>query len=286
MKAKTEDKGSENQTSLETQRKIWENLFFPAGYVLQEDRAFDTIIFFVIKGNLTVTFDEKEYHNICSKEMFLVPLDSPYRIQTLTQMHMMACWFSVESLYSGQKLIDELIPLCDTKQNDFSKFAIKEEVMRFLMLLSDSIRDGLDSPYFFEIKKNELNLLFSIYYTKEELARFLRDIISENAQFKKFVMDSYLSVRNVQELAELANYSTSGFIKKFQKSFRESPYQWIQKQKAKQILIEINRGVKSLQEIANEYKFSSYQHFAGFCKVQLGYPPTKIYGKNVFKKDI
>jgi AraC-like DNA-binding protein len=54
----------------------------------------------------------------------------------------------------------------------------------------------------------------------------------------------------------------------------------MQKQKAKQILIEINKGMKSLQEIANEFKFSSYQHFSGFCKAQLGAPPTAISGKN------
>jgi AraC-like DNA-binding protein len=58
----------------------------------------------------------------------------------------------------------------------------------------------------------------------------------------------------------------------------------MQKQKAAKILIEINRGVKSLQEIANEYKFSSYQHFSAFCKLMFGFPPTEIYRKSLEMK--
>lgn len=96
-------------------------------------------------------------------------------------------------------------------------------------------------------------------------------------------MDNYLKVNNVQELAAMANYSTSGFIKKFQKYFDDSPYHWIQKQKAKQIYMEISRKVKSLQEIATEYNFSSYQHFASFCKIHFGLPPTEISDKYIMK---
>jgi AraC-like DNA-binding protein len=53
----------------------------------------------------------------------------------------------------------------------------------------------------------------------------------------------------------------------------------MQRQKAKLILNDINEGAKSLQEIATEYKFSSYQHFANFCKIQFGFPPSELVNK-------
>jgi AraC-like DNA-binding protein len=288
MRANTENTNQEDWASQNKQPKVWENLFFPKEHVLRENKVSDALIFFVIKGNITISFNENKYYNIHSKEMFLIPAGCSYCIKTLVPVHTMICRFSIDSLYSEQKLIDRLIPFCDDNMRSdcFSKLAINKQIMRFLTLLDDTIKDGLNSSYFFDIKKNELNQLLFVYYTRKELARFLHSIISGNIQFKKFVLDNYLSVKNVRELAELANYSTSGFIKKFQKNFNESPYGWMQKQKAKQILTEINKGTKSLQEIANEYKFSSYQHFAGFCKIQLGFPPTKIYGKDIFGKDI
>jgi AraC-like DNA-binding protein len=96
----------------------------------------------------------------------------------------------------------------------------------------------------------------------------------------KIVMNNYYNAKNVKDLAKYANYSTSGFIKKFQKCFNDSPYEWMQKQKAKKISVEIIRGIKSLQEIASEYNFSSYQHFSVFCKAQLGSTPTEILAKS------
>jgi AraC-like DNA-binding protein len=137
--------------------------------------------------------------------------------------------------------------------------------------------------YFFELKRQEFFYLLFNYYQKQDLARFLHCILSKDIQFEKFVMTNYSNAKNVQELAKSANYSASGFIKKFQKCFNDSPYKWMQKQKAKQISIEINRGQKSLQEIASEYKFSSYQHFSVFCKTQLGSPPKEILSKKIEK---
>ncbi|MDR1372796.1 MAG: helix-turn-helix domain-containing protein [Dysgonamonadaceae bacterium] len=86
------------------------------------------------------------------------------------------------------------------------------------------------------------------------------------------------------ELASLSNSSQSGFIKKFRSTFDESPYRWMQKQKAKLILNDMNKGQKSLQEIAIEYNFSSYQHFAKFCHRFFKMSPTAICGKSHYKK--
>ncbi|MDR2868431.1 MAG: helix-turn-helix domain-containing protein [Bacteroidales bacterium] len=68
-------------------------------------------------------------------------------------------------------------------------------------------------------------------------------------------------------------------MKKFNNNFGESPYQWIQKQKAKQIYIDIINKKKSLKEITSDYNFSSYQHFVKFCKEYLGFPPTANFEK-------
>ena len=74
----------------------------------------------------------------------------------------------------------------------------------------------------------------------------------------------------------MANYSTSGFIKKFTRSFNESPYKWISHYKANRILYEINAERKPLKEIYTAYKFSSMPHFISFCKKQYGLTPGKI----------
>ncbi|GHV70971.1 transcriptional regulator [Bacteroidia bacterium] len=279
-----ENRFSENLPPQPKFQNVWESFYFPKHYHIEKKNHPEAIIYCVIKGHIDILINDLEKYAIYPKEMFIIPDNFSCEIKVLEPAYMMTCRIPIESLFSEQAIINELFPQNDDFQDGITKLPVKKTILHYLSLLSTCIKDGLNSDYFFELKRHEFFLLLLTYYKKEDLARFLYSIFSKNIQFKKNVMDNYRSVKNVQELAALANYSTSGFIKKFQKYFNESPYQWMQKQKAQQILKELRQGVKSLQEIANEYKFSSYQHFAGFCKTQLGFPPTEILKKNRIKK--
>jgi AraC-like DNA-binding protein len=259
--------------------KLWQFYLFLKGFAWQIDRWQGTFVFFVTKGSLKISINDLETYVVNSKEMFLVQEDSSYTIEVLRHSQITTCQFHTEALLSEQKLIDELVPLCINQKQEFIKLPINGAILSYLTLLQLYVKDDIVSDCFFDLKRQELLTLLFAYYSKVELARFLQSIVSENIQFKEFIINNYRNVKNVSELAALANYSTSGFIKRFQKCFNDSPYGWMQKQRAKQILIEIKQGVKSLQEIAVEYRFSSYQHFSNFCKKQFGFPPTKIiYG--------
>jgi AraC-like DNA-binding protein len=246
------------------------------GFSWKIDKWEGIFIVFIVKGCVKVLINDLETYIVNSKEMFLIEEDRFYHIEVMRQSQVMTCLFHPEIFLSEQALINELVPLCNKDEEIFPRLPIKEAIFSYLTLLQTYMRDNVGSAYFYELKKQELFILLCSYYSKKELAQFLYFIVSENVQFKEFVMNNYRKVKNVQELASLANYSTSGFIKRFQRCFNDSPYGWMQKQRAKQIQIEIKQGVKSLQEIAVEYKFSSYQHVSNFCKIQLGCPPTKI----------
>jgi AraC-like DNA-binding protein len=277
----TTDKNLSSQISQTKVQGIWDNISLFKKISWTIDNLPEPVIFFLIEGSVRLTVNYRNVSTINQHEMFLLPDAAHCKMEALEQSHIMLCSLSVEFLLSG-KILSEELPLEDTGQQEIiKKLPIPETILQFLLLLRKCIKEGLDSYYFFDLKRNELNLLLFAYYEEKELTQFLQSVLSKDTQFKRFVLNNYLLVKNVQELAALANYSTSGFIKKFQKIFDESPYKWMQKQKAAKILVEINRGVKSLQEIANEYKFSSYQHFSGFCKATFGIPPTEIYRKSL-----
>jgi AraC-like DNA-binding protein len=258
-------------------QRVWENSILPQGYHIEKQLSCDPMIFFVITGSVRFKINNGEAHSIFPHEMFMAQIDDSYEVTMLEPTHLIICHVPFESWYAGQKWIERLAPAENNSSDIFYKLPVKKTLTRFLALVDVYIKDGIHSPQFFENVRHELFYLLFHYYLKPELAQFLQCILSKDIQFKKFVVSNYLKAGNVEELAKLANYSTSGFIKKFQKCFNDSPYKWIQRQKAKQISIDIYNGVKSLQEIANEYKFSSYQHFSVFCKTQLGAPPSTIY---------
>jgi AraC-like DNA-binding protein len=273
-----EDQKNTNCKRRNSDENLWKSFYLVKDSQQKIDKVSSGVmVVFVIKGNIKVTFDDLESYVVSSKEMFVVQENSSCNMEISKQTHIMTCLLHVETFLSEQALIDELIPLGSTHHELFNKLPINKIIDRYLALLQGCIEDNLLSNSFFDLKRKEFLLLLFAYYPKSDLAQFLQFATYENLQFKEFVMKNFNKVKNVNELAALANYSASGFIKKFQRCFHEPPYEWIQKQRAKQILIEIKNGVKSLQEIAVENKFSSYQHFSIFCKKQFGFPPSEIH---------
>jgi AraC-like DNA-binding protein len=278
----SQDKSLPKNSTLESKFQcIWKNSYFPKNFSLEKEVSSEVTILFVLEGKMSLLTDKGKTEIIGSKEMFMIPGERVYDVKTLKPAHVISCSFHIESLHLERPLIDNLVSWKKDVQENFTKLPVNKMIESFLVLLEQNIKDGLDSPSFWDIKKQELFFLLFFYYSKPNLAKFLYYIICEDIQFKEFILNNYQRVKNVQELADLANYSTSGFIKRFQRYFDESPYRWMQKQRANRILNDVTQGVKSLQEIATEYNFSSYQHFANFCKVQFGFPPTKIAGKSV-----
>jgi len=267
------------------QQWIWESLNLPKGYQIGGQLGNDPLIFFVITGGVYFKINDIETHTVLPQEMFLAESDISYEIIMKEQAHLIICHTPMEAWYKEQKWVERLISKDTSVSENFSKLPIKKMIVRYLFLLDLYLKEGTHSRDFFELKRQELFFLLFHYYSKDDLAQFLQSILSKDIQFKNLVVNNFLHAKNVQQLAKLANYSTSGFIKKFQKCFNDSPYKWMQKQKAKQISVDICRGIKSLQEIANEYNFSSYQHFSVFCKIQLGASPTAILEEYKIKSD-
>jgi len=265
-----------NQSETSKYQGVWESLTFQKGYCLESQSSYNPMIFFVITGSLSIEINNDITYPVASNEMFMTPGDHSFGITMLEQTHLIICHVTMDAWFVEQRWIDQLVNYNKNIPKDFYKLPVKIIIIRYLSLLDTYLREAISPPYFFELKRQELFFLLFYYYPEDDLAQFLQTLLSYDIQFKKFVISNRFNARNVRELARLANYSTSGFIKKFQKCFSDSPYKWMQKQKAKQISSEINRGVKSLQEIANEYKFSSFQHFSVFCKTHLGSPPTEI----------
>jgi AraC-like DNA-binding protein len=266
---------AKNNTKIQT---VWENISLLGKACWINEKLSEPLIFFLMEGDVRLTVKDTDVYTVGKGEMVLLPEAVSCKIEALKQSSLMKCSLSIESLMVKDKLLEELSLENTNQEGTLKKLPVSKTIWQFLLLLRKCMKEGIESYYFFDLKRSELILFLLVYYERGELVQFLRPVLSKDIQFRHFVSSNCLRVKNVRELAALANYSTSGFIKKFQKVFDESPYQWMQKQKAAKILVDMNKGVKSLQEIANEYKFSSYQHFSVFCKAMFGLPPTDIYG--------
>lgn len=212
-------------------------------------------------------------HEVC-----LISVAPPYHVETQEETLLLMCMFHLDIFPFDREMLGSLLPFYHKEEKDCVALKANTIIQSFARLMDEYIQNGLKSDLLFDVKRQEFFLLFFATYPRQELASFFYPLIGDGVHFKEFVISNHTKAKNVQQLAQMANYSTSGFIKKFMKYFNESPYQWMIRQKAKVILDDICSSQTPLKEIAFKYNFSSYQHFMEFCKMQFGVTPSQLQG--------
>lgn len=142
------------------------------------------------------------------------------------------------------------------------------------------LNEGLKCFNYLEIKSQEFMFILRAFYTRSVLAKFFRPLITTDTGFSDFILKNYRSIKTVEELARMSNYSRSGFKAHFRKTFGTSASNWLREKKARNVYHELNASSKTLQEISDEYNFSSVSHMSIFCKEYFGMPPGKIRRDN------
>jgi AraC-like DNA-binding protein len=265
--------------------QIWNRHRFDSDCSLVVPENIEPLIVFVLAGSISLEAPNEGAITVKSGETVLLSPCGGIRFETVASTIAIFCRFSAEILYARQEAVSEMTKFVDRDSSFLKKLTLTKTIQRYLLLLNQYIDDGLLSEHLSEMKRSELLILLLAYYEKPALAQYFRYFLTGDVNFIKFIVDNHIRANNVIELAEIANYSVSGFIKKFRKAFGQPPYQWLQQQKARRILEELSRGEKSLQVIAAEFNFSSYQHFATFCQRKFKLPPSGLNNGKISKKN-
>jgi AraC-like DNA-binding protein len=249
---------------------------------IKEKTLSESKIMLVMKGEFRISYERHIDKKVKEGKMLLLPSSSKYIARAEEDASVFIFRLRDKIDLCDRIGLEQLFHKFKEPENSFNLLDIKDEVSYFLKGLEACLSDGLRCRYYFELKMKEFFFLIRAYYTTEELARFFYPLLSNDTSFSEFVYNNYSKVKTVQELASLSNYSHSGFIKRFKKTFGVPAYQWIKQQKASRILHEINCTDKTLKEICDEHDFSSLSQFNDFCKSNFGYPPSYIRKNKAF----
>ena len=256
-----------------------------AGDIIERD-LIDTEIVFVIDGHFTLSYGKCFDLNITKGKILFFPPGCHVKADLLEDTHIIVCRIR------GILQLCDCLPL-EKLYHEYGKsekdcchmLNINERIYDYIEHFVLCVEDGLRCSYYFKTKMKELFFLLRAYYTKEELARFFAPLMSKNSQFMNLMYKNYRKVKNVQELANLSMYSTSGFKKQFNKVFGTSASEWLSDQKAALIFQELNNSTMSIKEIADKYDFSSVSSFSTFCMNKFGMSPGKIRKKPTNEPD-
>jgi len=241
-------------------------------------------IIFVINGELTFSYGA--YVNVYAKTMNAIvhPANLNCKISANNETNLLIMQLNVNMSFcdhfSFEMLMQESLGKghSGVKSLNIHIMEANKSVEHYLLGLVNCLADGLKCTYLLEMKIKEALFLFRAYYSKDELRAFFSPILNNDLMFSLKVHSFYNINKfiTVNQLANLMNYSLSGFEKKFRKVFAMSAYQWIQNKMAQSIYHDINCGTKTFSELAYEYNFSSPAHFNTFCKRKFNASPGSI----------
>lgn len=241
----------------------------------------ESSLLFLLSGKLKLSYHEKLNQVIKSGSMLVFPAGSSLLVQFAEDASLIVCPFNLENYFPEQYIV-ELFQLIEHKITE-PIVEIRGHMPEFLQLTATFLSEKTScNELYTNLKKGLFNLL-SMYYSKDELASLFVPVIGKDVVFKDFVLKNCLKVETVEQLASLANYSTSGFEKKFRKCFNEPPYQWILQYKAKRILQDIQISHIPFKELAEQYGFSSSSYFYTFCKKHFSRSPREIRKEGKFQ---
>lgn len=247
----------------------------PAGFVIERDLV-DTEMVFVLAGRFDLSYGKLIREPIHKGKIMLFPPGSQVRAEVYEDVHLIICRLRDVAQLCECMSLERLYEEVGEVPEGFYMLDIHERISGFVDLFVQCVDDGLRCTYYFATKMKELFFLLRAYYTKAELAGFFLPLLGKDARFMNLMYKNYRQVKSVQELADLSNYSLSGFKKQFQRVFGTSPSEWMANQKAARIFQQLNNSPMSIKELADLYDFSSVSAFSTFCQQKFGMPPGKI----------
>ena len=247
----------------------------PKGFVI-ERTLIDTEIVFLISGRFKLSYDKVMKEEIPQGKIMLFPPGSHVVAEVIEDVHFIIC------------RVRDVVQLCECMSLErlhkevgeipkgFHLLDINDRISKFVELFVECVEDGLKCTYYFATKMKELFFMLRAYYTKEQLAGFFSPLLGKDAQFMNLMYKNYRNVKSVQELADLSNYSLSGFKKQFQRVFGTSASEWMSSQKATRIFQDLHNSPLSIKELVDRHDFSSVSAFSTFCQNKFGMPPGQI----------
>lgn len=243
-------------------------------FIINAENNFYLVFF--LTGEISVSCKDYENVHFHGGQMVLHSMKFGCEWTSLLDTSCIALVLDNDILPCDRKVIKEYAELWLDTVPSSQPLQIKPVLKHFLKSVKKYLNDDISCSLMHTMKRQELSLIFRRYYSQEEIYPFSLPLVCKTHEFKTFVMDNYLKMKGLKEFVDLSGMNLSQFNRKFKSHFKESPYQWLIKQRAKHVYQELSLTNKSFTAIAQEFHFSDASHFNRYCKSMYGGSPSEI----------
>lgn len=235
----------------------------------------------VLEGSCNITIGDDITQALNISQAIVIPPSKQYTLEFIKDTKLIFIKVRGSTNLCDTYSMDMLLKEKRVDESKEKHLTLNPKIFQQLQLFSIYLEDGLNCRVFQESKRKEFLTLLRVYHPKKDLFIFFRSLLSNDVDFSDLVIKKHNEAKNVTELAELTNYSLSGFQKKFKRVFGISASSWMKNERLKDIFNDINNKNYTFKELAEKYDFSSPSHFNDYCKSNFGATPGDIRKRKI-----
>ncbi len=235
---------------------------------------------FVLTGGVTISFNQYIDRPISENEMFFLPKNNKFKWKAIAKTTLILSGYNIVIFPCTSARTEILYKTKATVKFQCRGVSMKQEIKDLVYQMKHYLDAGISCDHMYLLKHKEIYLVLKHFYTYEEITQIFYMSLGSNPLFVELVLDNYLKVKTAKELANLLGYGNKTFEKLFKENFDNTPYQWMQDRKAKQIQQRLMNPSIPLKQIMYEFKFTTSSHFNFYCKQNLGGTPMQIRNSN------
>jgi transcriptional regulator, AraC family len=253
---------------------------FEDSYLLEPGYCFvhktnDNYMLFVLSGEIKMSFGQYQNKIFENGDMFFLPRNMNFTGTVVKPSHIALLKYNVRF-----ECMEDGIRLLAKKKNESSytwdKVSLKPELRQCVEELIHYKKNGLCCSHIYIVKAQEIYLIFKHFYTDSERIQAFFPFIGQNPIFSESVISNYMYAKTAEELATRLGYGIKTFRELFKENFGETPYKWMQEQKAVQLKSKLMKKEISLKQVMSEFGFTTTSHFVIFCRKHFGGTPTEV----------
>jgi AraC-like DNA-binding protein len=231
-------------------------------------------LLFLLDGNIHFHTVEVVTRKFFSNGIILIPKGCVFSYEVRQDSELVIFSFKTLRSVYDKVFIQQMNNDLDDIES-LSTAPIRYPIDSFLSNLIFYLREGLNCDLLHEIKEKELFLIFRAFYSRKELTKLFHEIVGES-DFRSLIMHNYMNVKDVGELASIANMGRTTFDCKFKSVFGTSARQWMLNQTAKHVKAKAMDPDITISALMEEFNFNSATHFNWFCKRQFHCTPLEL----------
>ena len=269
----------ECENYVSNEQAIWGIQELESGKLFIKENLKRHTLVFVLEGELHISSTQVIEQKIIAGKMFLIPAGGNFYGKAIRDTLFMRCSFTHNMALCNRFSIERLQIYATEIHKNIALIPIHPLLYKELETTRYILQTGLWCIHYQRIKLETLFIELRGFYQRKDLVALFAPILGKDSDFKDKVMSLYTEVNTAKELAEKLNMSSTGFKRKFHKTFGISAKQWLIQKKKEKLLRDILMTNMPVAELAEKYNFT-VNYLATFCQKHFGKSPTELRAKS------